>query len=99
MPTKPRTVETGKQGDRTLMGVAGGTCVVASLITTPVMGMAMGLAVAAFLLAMRGRVPTVGEVVKVILALAVTATIVVVLAGWGDFKEGIGEGFHRVSDP
>ena len=99
LPMRSTTAETGKKSDRALIGAAGGTCIVASLITSPVTGLAIGLAVAGFLLALRGRLPTVREVVKVIGALAVTTAVVVVLADWGEFKEGIREGFRRAWHP
>jgi uncharacterized membrane protein len=95
----PTNAETERTDDTALVAAAAGSCIVASLIVAPVTGMVTGLVVASVALALRRRRPTVREVAKVLAALAVTTAMLVVLADWSDFKEGIAEGFHRIWRP
>jgi len=95
----PTSGGTERKGDQALIGATAGACIVASLIVSPVTGMIIGLAVAALAVALRRRRPTVGEAAKVLLSLAVTTAVLVVLADWGNLKEGMAEGFHYIWHP
>lgn len=95
LPMNPTTAETDKISDNTLLGTAAGSCAAAGLLATPVAGLAVGLALAAVLMTARRRMPTGREIIKVLAALAVTCAVVLVLADWTGFKQGIIQGFRR----
>jgi len=94
-PMNPTTAEKDRISDNTLLGAAAGSCAAAGLLASPVAGLAVGLALAAVLMATRRRTPTGREIIKVLAALAVTCAVVLVLADWNGFKEGIVQGFRR----
>jgi hypothetical protein len=95
----PTTAETDRISDNTLIIAAAGSCIVASLIAPPISGLAFGVAIAAVLMALRRRKPTVREVARVLVVLVVTFAVVLVLADWDGFKQGIIQGFHRSVKP
>ena len=95
----PTTAETDRISDNTLLGVAAGSCAAAGLIASPLAGLAVGLGLAAVLMAARRRLPTGREIAKVLAALAVAFAIVLVLADWNGFKQGIVQGFRRTGHP
>jgi hypothetical protein len=91
----PTTAKTETKDDNALIGWAATACAVTGIISSPVIGMGVGVAVASIGLALRKRRPTVTEVVKVIAALVAVSVLLALLRNWGDFKEGIVDGFNR----
>jgi len=95
----PTTAEENKISDSALMGASAVAGAAWTLFWSPVAGLAFGLVMAAGLLALRRRMPTAREIVKVLAALAIAVLVAHLLADWDAFKQGIVQGFHRSGRP
>jgi MFS superfamily sulfate permease-like transporter len=91
----PTTNETEIRDDNTLIGLAATACAIIGIFSSLIVGIGVGVAIAAAGLALRKRRPTVKEVATMIAALAAATVLSVLLRDWGDFKEGIVDGFSR----
>jgi MFS superfamily sulfate permease-like transporter len=91
----PTTAKIETKDDNALIGWAAAACVVTGIIFSPIIGIGVGVVVASIGLALRKRRPTVKEVVKVIAALVAVSVLLALLRNWGDFKEGIVDGYNR----
>ncbi len=99
LPMNPTTAETNRNSDNALLGTVAGSCAAAGLLASPVAGLAIGIGLAAVLMTLRRRMPTIREIVKVLVALAVAFAVVLVLVDWDGFKQGILQGFRHPGNP